>query len=238
MSFFMSNDSFPDWSLHHVLIWSYLVLIGQIHSVKLRITFPSKSTDPRKSTDDVIRLYISNSFSLPFISSRHYVHEASHGGADESRRISPTRYMLPEQVQEEEESGLISYKYDDLSPAKYPIDPSKKDVGKGLVDYSLNQYSPAKYPIATNKKKRKATHNKESKKKKKAKTGKTVQFHSKVIIKTIHGKSDLTEIELSNEEEYDKRNSEIVVKRAHQQRPMTPKRMKIQATIQRENGNA
>ena len=100
---------------------------------------------------------------------------------------SPMRYMLPEQVDED---------------------------GKGLVDYSLNEYSPAKYPIATNQKKRKATQKKESKKKKKPKTGKTVQFHSKVIIKTIHGKrkSHLTEIELSNEEEYDKRNSEFVVK--------------------------
>ena len=97
----------------------------------------------------------------------------------------PTRYMLLEQVQqEEEESGLISYKYGDLSLARYPIDLSLKDEdGKGLVDYSLNEYSPARYPIATNKKKRKS-QNKESKKKKKAKTGKTVQFHSKVIIKT------------------------------------------------------
>ena len=126
---------------------------------------------------------------------------------------SPTRYMLPEQVDED---------------------------GKGLVDYSLNEYSPARYPIATNKRKRK---NKESKKKKKAKPGKTVQFHSKVILKT----SDLTEIELSHEEEYDQRHSDFTVKRArqkqwmklhHQQRPMTPKRLKLQAIIQRENGNA
>ena len=132
---------------------------------------------------------------------------------------SPTRYMLPEQVDEEEESGLISYKYGNLSPAKYPFDPSEK------------------------KKKRKATQNKESKKKKKAKTGKTVQFHSKVILKT----SDLTELELSYEEEYAKRHSDLTIKRArqkqrmklhHQQRPMTPKRMKLQAVIQRENGNA
>ena len=87
----------------------------------------------------------------------------------------------------------------------------------------------------------------EESKKKKPKTGKTVHFHSKVIIKTIHGKSDSTEIELSNEEEYDKRNSDFTIKHAHQkqwmklhhqQRPMTPKQMKIQATIQRENGNA
>ena len=134
---------------------------------------------------------------------------------------SPTRYMLPEQVDED---------------------------GKGLVDYSLNEYSPARYPIATNKKKRKSSAQNKESKKKKAKTGKTVQFHSKVIIKTIHGKkSDLTEIELSHEEEYDKRHSDFVVKRTrqkqwmklhHQQRPMTPKRMNIQATIQRENGNA
>ena len=134
---------------------------------------------------------------------------------------SPTRYMLPEQVDED---------------------------GKGLVDYSLNEYSPARYPIATNQKKRKSQNKESKKRKKKAKTGKTVQFHSKVIIKTIHGKkSDLTEIELSHEEEYDKRHSDFTIKRTrqkqwmklhHQQRPMTPKRMNIQATIQRENGNA
>ena len=148
--------------------------------------------------------------------------------------------MLPEQVQQEE-TGLF--------------DPSKKDEGEGSgysnTDYSLNQHSPASYRFTGSKEKRKSSaQNKESKKKKKKpKTGKTVQFHSKVIIKTIHGKrkSDLTEIELSNEDEYDKRNSEFVVKRArqkqwmklhHQQRPLTPKRLKIQATIQRENGNA
>ena len=135
---------------------------------------------------------------------------------------SPTRYMLPEQVDED---------------------------GKGLVDYSLNEYSPARYPLATNKKKRKAQNKEPNKKRKKPKTGKTVHFHSKVIIKTIHGKRkiDFTEIELSHEEEYDKRRSDFTIKRArqkqwmklhHQQRPMTPKRMNIQATIQRENGNA
>ena len=131
---------------------------------------------------------------------------------------SPTRYMLPEQV-DEEESGLISYKYGNLSPAKYPFDPSEK------------------------KKKRKAQNKESNKKRKKAKPGKTVQFYSKVILKT----SDLTEIELSHEEEYDQRHSDFTVKRArqkqwmklhHQQRPMTPKRLKLQAIIQRENGNA
>ena len=140
----------------------------------------------------------------------------------ESPEESPTRYMLPEQV-DEEESGLISYKYGNLSPAKYPFDPSEK------------------------KKKRKAQNKEPNKKRKKPKTGKTVQFHAKVILKTIHGKSDLTEIELSHEEEYDQRHSDFTIKRArqkqwmklhHQQRPMTPKRMNIQATIQRENGNA
>ena len=123
-----------------------------------------------------------------------------------------------------------------------------KGEGYSNTDYSLNQYSPASYHFSK-KKKRKATQNKEPKKKKKAKTGKTGQFHSKLIIKTIHGKrkNDSTEIELSNEEEYDKRNTDFTIKRAHQkqwmklhhqQRPMIPKRMKIQATIQRENSNA
>ena len=163
---------------------------------------------------------------------------------------SPTRYMLPEQVQEEE-SGLISYKYGDLSPARYPIDPNQKEEGEDYsnTDYSCGPYSPASYRFSKTKKRKSSAQNKEpKKKKKKPKTGKTVHFHSKVIIKTIHGKkSDLTEIELSHEEEYDKRHSDFVVKRTcqkqwmklhHQQRPMTPKRMKIQATIQRENGNA
>ena len=161
---------------------------------------------------------------------------------------SPTRYMLPEQVDEDEGKSLVDYSLNEYSPARYPIATNKKDEGEGYsnTDYSLNQYSPASYRFSKKKKKRKATQNKESKKKK-AKTDKTVQFHSKVIIKTIQGKSDLTEIELSHEEEYDKRNSEFVVKRArqkqwmklhHQQRPMTPKRLKIQNIIQRENGNA
>ena len=157
---------------------------------------------------------------------------------------SPTRYMLPEQVIEEEGKGLVDYSLNEYSPARYPIATNKKDEGEGYsnTDYSCGPHSPASYRFSK-KKKRKATQNKEPKKK--AKTGKTVQFHSKVIIKTIH--SDLTEIELSHEEEYAKRHSDFTVKRArqkqwmklhHQQRPMTPKRMKIQATIQRENGNA
>ena len=138
---------------------------------------------------------------------------------------SPTRYMLPEQV-DEDGKGLVDY---------------------SNTDYSLNPYSPASYRFSKTKKRK--AQNKEPKKKKKPKTGKTVQFHSKVIIKTIHGKRkiDLTEIELSHEEEYDKRHSDFTIKRArqkqwmklhHQQRPMTPKRMNIQATIQRKNGNA
>ena len=138
---------------------------------------------------------------------------------------SPTRYMLPEQVNEDGK-GLVDYSLNEYSN----------------TDYSCGPYSPASYRFSK-KKKRKATQNKESKKKKKAKPGKTVQFHSKVILKT----SDLTEIELSHEEEYDQRHSDFTVKRArqkqwmklhHQQRPMTPKRLKLQATIQRENGNA
>ena len=139
---------------------------------------------------------------------------------------SPTRYMLPEQV-DEDGKGLVDY---------------------SNTDYSFGPYSPASYRFSKTKKRKSSAQNKESNKKKKPKPGKTVQFHSKVILKTIHGKkSDLTEIELSHEEEYDKRHSDFVVKRAHQkqwmklhhqQRPMTPKRMKIQATIQRENGNA
>ena len=137
---------------------------------------------------------------------------------------SPTRYMLPEQV-DEDGKGLVDY---------------------SNTDYSSGPYSPASYRFSKTKKRK--AQNKEPKKKK-PKTGKTVHFHSKVIIKTIHGKRkiDLTEIELSHEEEYDKRHSDFVVKRTrqkqwmklhHQQRPMTPKRMNIQATIQRENGNA
>ena len=191
-----------EWSAFHDLIWSYSIPIGQIHSVKLRIHGKVRMTS--------FVLYISQSFPRP--ASVHVV-IMSMNTEPASPEESPTRYMLPEQVDED---------------------------GKGLVDYSLNEYSPARYPIATNKRKRK---NKESKKKKKAKPGKTVQFYSKVILKT----SDLTEIELSHEEEYDQRHSDFTIKRArqkqwmklhHQQRPMTPKRLKLQAIIQRENGNA
>ena len=156
---------------------------------------------------------------------------------------SPTRYMLPEQV--DEGKGLVDYSLNEYSPARYPIATNKKDEEEGYsnTDYSCGPHSPASYRFSK-KKKRKATQNKEPKKKK-VKTGKTVQFHSKVILKTMH--SDLTEIELSHEEEYAKRQSDFVAKRArqkqrmklhHQQRPMTPRRLKLQATIQRENGNA
>ena len=157
---------------------------------------------------------------------------------------SPTRYMLPEQVDEDEGKGLVDYSLNEYSPARYPIATNKKDEGYSNTDYSFGPHSPASYRFSKTRK-RKATQNKESKKKKKAKTGKTVQFHSKVIIKTMH--SDLTEIELSHEEEYDKRNTDFTTKRAHQkqwmelhhqQRPMTPRRLKIQAIIERENGNA
>ena len=163
---------------------------------------------------------------------------------------SPTRYMLPEQV-DEDGKGLVDYSLNEYSPARYPIATNKKDKGKDYsnTDYSCGPYSPASYRFSKTKKRKSSAQNKEPKKKKKPKTGKTVHFHSKVIIKTIHGKRkiDLTEIELSHEDEYDKRHSDFVIKRArqkqwmklhHQQRPMTPKRMNIQATIQRENGNA
>ena len=132
---------------------------------------------------------------------------------------SPTRYMLPEQV-DEEGKGLVDYSLNEYSPARYPLATNKKDEGEDYsnTDYSFGPYSPASYRFSKTKKRKSSAQNKESnKKKKKPKTGKTVHFHSKVIIKTIHGKkSDLTEIELSHEEEYDKRNSDFIVKRAHQ----------------------
>ena len=112
-----------------------------------------------------------------------------------SSEESPTRYMLPEQV-DEDGKGLVDY-------------PN--------TDYSFGPHSPASYRLSKTKKRKSSAQNKESKKKKKPKTGKTVHFNSKVIIKTIYDKSDLTEIELSNEEEYDKRHSDFVIKRAHQE---------------------
>ena len=206
--------------------------IGQITSVKLRITFPAKV----RMTSFV--LYISQSFPRP--ASVHVVIMSMNTENQASPEESPTRYMLPEQV-DEEGKGLVDYSLNEYSPARYPIATNKKDKDYSNTDYSCGPYSPASYRFSK-KKKRKATQNKESKKKK-AKPGKTVQFYSKVILKT----SDLTELELSHEEEYDQRHSDFTVKRArqkqwmklhHQQRPMTPKRLKIQATIQRENGNA
>ena len=139
-----------------------------------------------------------------------------------SEEESPTRYMLPEQVEE----------------------------GQGMVDYSLNDYSPAKYPIDTKNKKRKKK--KKDKKDKKPKAGKCVQFHTKVTLLTTYRtlKNHLEELDLANEEDYPSRVSAFTLKRnnqkqimhyQHQYRPLTPRRLvmlnHVRKTLLRENGN-
>ena len=134
---------------------------------------------------------------------------------------SPTRYMLPEQVEE----------------------------GKGMVDYSLNDYSPAKYPIDTKKKKRKKKKDKKDKVKQ-PKAGKAVHFQPKAQLKTIYHtlKDRIEDIDLTKEEEYPFRTTAFALKRKrqkdilkyqHQYRPLTPRRQRIsthiRVTLQRVN---
>ena len=138
---------------------------------------------------------------------------------------SPTRYMLPEQVEE----------------------------GQGMVDYSLNEYSPAKYPIDTKKKRKKKKKDKKDKKDKKPKAGKAVHFHPKVELKTIcHTLKDrIEDIDLTREEEYPFRTTAFALKRKrqkdilkyqHQYRPLTPRRQRIsthiRVTLQRLNNSS
>ena len=133
---------------------------------------------------------------------------------------SPTRYMLPEHVEE----------------------------GQGMVDYSLNDYSPAKYPIATKKKRKKK--DKKDKGKKRKEKGKAVHFDPKVELKTIYHtlKDRIEDIDLTKEEEYPFRTTPFALKRKrqkdilkyqHQYRPLTPRRQRIsthiRVTLQRLN---
>ena len=136
---------------------------------------------------------------------------------------SPTRYMLPEQVEE----------------------------GQGMVDYSLNNYSPAKYPIATKKKRKKK--DKKDKGKKRKEKGKAVHFKPKVELKTIYHtlKDRIEDIDLTKEEEYPFRTTAFASKRKrqkdilkyqHQYRPLTPRRQRIsnhiRVTLQRLNDSS
>ena len=137
-----------------------------------------------------------------------------------SEEESPTRYMLPEQVEE----------------------------GEGTIDYSLNEYSPAKYPIATKKKRKKKKDKKN--KVKQPKEGKAVHFQPKVELKTIYHtlKDRIEDIDLTKEEEYPFRTTAFALKRKrqkdilkyqHQYRPLTPRRQRIsnhiRVTLQRVN---
>ena len=137
-----------------------------------------------------------------------------------SEEESPTRYMLPEQVE------------------------------GGMVDYSLNDHSPAKYPIDTKKKKRKKKKKeKKDKKPKPGKCVQFHDKVTLLTIyRTL--KKHLQELDLSNEEDYPSRVSAFALKRnnqkkilkyQHQYRPLTPRRLvmlnHVRKTLMRVNGN-
>ena len=158
---------------------------------------------------------------------------------------SPTRYMLPDQK--------INWDSEDhLGQMIEPTPPKKKKewTGDVVIDYSLNDVSPAKYP--TFNKRRNPSKKKKKKKAKKPKPGKLVQFSPTVTLKTIYQtlKSQIDDIDLTNEEDYPSRVTAFALKRKsqkdllkyqHQYRPLTPRRQSIQKhirdTLQRENGN-
>ena len=133
----------------------------------------------------------------------------------------PTRYMLPEQVED----------------------------GKGMVDYSLNEYSPAKYPITTKKKQKKKDKKEKVKKPKAGKFVQFHDKVTLLTIyRTL--KNHIEEIDLANEEDYPSRVSAFALKRKsqkqilkyqHQYRPLTPRRLvmlnHVRETLLRENGN-
>ena len=131
------------------------------------------------------------------------------------------------------------------SPTRYMLPDQVK--GEGVVDYSLNEHSPARYPTFNKRKK-----SNKKKKAKKPKPGKSVQFRPTVTLKTIYQtlKSQLEDIDLTNEEDYPSRVTAFALKRKsqkellkyqHQYRPLTPRRLfmqkHIQDTLQRENDN-
>ena len=94
---------------------------------------------------------------------------------------SPTRYMLPEQVEGE-------------TP---------------LVDYSLNEYSPAKYPIATKKKrKKKKNKDKEVKKSKGNAVHFDPKVRLKTIYHSL--KDKIEDIDLAQEEDYPLRTTALL----------------------------
>ena len=135
---------------------------------------------------------------------------------------SPTRYMLPEQVE------------------------------GGMVDYSLNDHSPSKYPIDTKKKKRKKKKDKKDnvKQPKAGKAVHFYpKVRLKTIYHTL--KDRIEDIDLTKEEEYPLRTTAFALKRKsqkeilkyqHQYRPLTPRRQRIsthiRVTLQRLNSSS
>ena len=151
---------------------------------------------------------------------------------------SPTRYMIPDSE-------------DHLGQMIEPRTPKRKKewTGDAVIDFTLNDLSPAKYPTFN---KRRNPSKKKKKKAKKPKPGKLVQFSPTVTLKTIYQtlKSQIDEIDLTNEEDYPSRVTAFALKRKrqkdilkyqHQYRPLTPRRLSMQKhirdTLQRENGN-
>ena len=136
-----------------------------------------------------------------------------------SEEESPTRYMLPEQVE------------------------------GGMVDYSLNEYSPAKYPIDTKKKRKKKKKEKKDKKPKPGKcvqfhdkvTLLTIYRTLKKHLQELDLSNEEDYPSRVSAFALKRNNQKQILKYQHQYRPLTPRRLvmlnHVRKTLLRVNGN-
>ena len=136
-----------------------------------------------------------------------------------SEEESPTRYMLPEQVE------------------------------GGMVDYSLNDYSPAKYPIDTKKKRKKKKKDKKDKKPKAGKcvqfhdkvTLLTIYRTLKNHLQELDLANEDDYPSRVSAFALKRNNQKQILKYQHQYRPLTPRRLvmlnHVRKTLLKVNGN-
>ena len=136
-----------------------------------------------------------------------------------SKEESPTRYMLPEQVEE------------------------------GMVDYSLNEHSPTKHPIDTTKKRKKKKKDKKDKKPKAGKcvhfhtkvTSINIYHKLKNHLEELDLANEDDYASRVSAFALKRNNQKQILKYQHQYRPLTPRRLvmlnHVRKTLLRVNGN-